>query len=83
MEEVPHAAEQARRFSRAARITEKGFRRYAAPNAVQLAVVGIVQACIPDPDALLRTLLEETIAECDALIRTEQTTTAPATPATV
>ncbi|PRX67298.1 hypothetical protein B0I32_10454 [Nonomuraea fuscirosea] len=83
MEEVPHAAEQARRFSRAARITEKGFRRYAAPNAVQLAVVGIVQACIPDPDALLRTLLEETIAECDALIRTEQPTSAPATPASV
>ncbi|GAA2869847.1 hypothetical protein [Nonomuraea rubra] len=79
MEEVPHAAEQARRFSRAARITEKGFRRYAAPNAVQLAVVGIVQACIADPDALLRTLLEETIAECDALIHgTPQPADAPA-----
>ncbi|MFG1705756.1 hypothetical protein ACFLIM_21415 [Nonomuraea sp. M3C6] len=72
MEEVPHAAEQARRFSRAARITEKGFRRYAAPNAVQLSVVGIVQACIPDPDSLLRTLLEETIADCAALIRGPQ-----------
>ncbi|MFG1695218.1 hypothetical protein [Nonomuraea sp. NPDC049309] len=69
MAEVPHAAQQARRFSRAARITEKGFRRYAAPNAVQLAVVGIVQACIPDPDGLLRRLLEETIEECTALIR--------------
>ncbi|MGI5291326.1 hypothetical protein ACQEVF_49575 [Nonomuraea polychroma] len=69
MAEVPQAAEQARRFSRAARITEKGFRRYAAPNAVQLSVVGIVQACIPDPDALLRRLLEEAIADCDALIR--------------
>ncbi|MDP4506971.1 hypothetical protein [Nonomuraea turcica] len=69
MEEVPHATEQARRFSRAARITQKGFRRYAAPNAVQLSVVGIVQACIPDPDALLRRLLEEAIVDCDALIR--------------
>lgn len=74
MEEVPHAAEQARRFSRAARITEKGFRRYAAPNAVQLSVVGIVQACIPDPDTLLRRLLEEAIADCTALIRGPQTT---------
>ncbi|RVX40487.1 hypothetical protein EDD27_2898 [Nonomuraea polychroma] len=73
MEEVPQAAEQARRFSRAARITEKGFRRYAAPNAVQLSVVGIVQACIPDPDALLRRLLEETITDCDALIRGSRT----------
>ncbi|WP_235855109.1 hypothetical protein [Nonomuraea aridisoli] len=69
MEEVPHAAEQARRFSRAARITEKGFRRYAAPNAVQLSVVGIVQACIDDPDALLRRLLEDAIADCAALVR--------------
>ncbi|MGP3959744.1 hypothetical protein ACTWPT_27405 [Nonomuraea sp. 3N208] len=73
MEEVPHAAEQARRFSRAARITQKGFRRYAAPNAVQLSVVGIVQACIPDPDALLRRLLEEAIADSDALIRDSRT----------
>ncbi|MEV3982941.1 hypothetical protein [Nonomuraea sp. NPDC049758] len=68
MEQVPHAAEQARRFSRAAKITEKGFRRYAAPNAVQLAVVGIVQACIKDPDALLRRLLEDAIADCDAIV---------------
>jgi uncharacterized protein (DUF2384 family) len=75
MDEVPHAAEQARRFSRAARITEKGFRRYAAPNAVQLSVVGIVQACIPDPDTLLRKLLEDTIADCDALIRGPRTDT--------
>ncbi|MFI9837845.1 hypothetical protein ACIHFD_12470 [Nonomuraea sp. NPDC051941] len=79
MEEVPHAAEQARRFSRAARITEKGFRRYAAPNAVQLSVVGIVQACIADPDALLRRLLEEAIDDCVTLIHTpERTTPAPA-----
>ncbi|MFC4007247.1 hypothetical protein ACFOY2_08445 [Nonomuraea purpurea] len=80
MEQVPQAAEQARRFSRAARITEKGFRRYAAPNAVQLSVVGIVQACIPDPDALLRRLLAEAIADCDALLRdpkTDSTVTAP------
>ncbi|MFG2074223.1 hypothetical protein [Nonomuraea maritima] len=69
MEEVPQAAEQARRFSRAARITERGFRRYAAPNAVQLSVVGIVQACVPDPDALLRQLLEDAITDCVALIR--------------
>ncbi|SDI41394.1 hypothetical protein SAMN05421869_105361 [Nonomuraea jiangxiensis] len=81
MAEVPQAAEQARHFSRAARITEKGFRRYAAPNAVQLAVVGIVQACIPDPDALLRKLLEDTITDCATLIRGPQPT--PTTPAPI
>ncbi|WP_246075360.1 hypothetical protein [Nonomuraea terrae] len=74
MEAVPHAAEQARRFSRAARITEKGFRRYAAPNAVQLSVVGIVQACVDDPDALLRQLLADAIADCTALIRVPEST---------
>lgn len=36
MRQVPNTARQARKFSRAARITDKGFRRYAAPNAVQL-----------------------------------------------
>ncbi|WP_205303069.1 hypothetical protein [Nonomuraea montanisoli] len=66
--QVPRAAEQARKFSRAAKLTEKGFRRYAAPNAVQLSVVGIVQACIPDPDTLLRELLTEAIADCSALV---------------
>ncbi|HUR06014.1 MAG TPA: hypothetical protein VM347_25935 [Nonomuraea sp.] len=75
MAQVPHAAEQARRFSRAARITEKGFRRYAAPNAVQLSVVGIVQACITDPDTLLRNLLTGAIADCTALIRGTATET--------
>ncbi|MFD1535552.1 hypothetical protein [Nonomuraea guangzhouensis] len=75
MAQVPHAAEQARRFSRAARITEKGFRRYAAPNAVQLSVVGIVQACITDPDTLLRNLLTGAIADCTALIRGTTTET--------
>lgn len=84
MAQVPHAAEQARRFSRAARITEKGFRRYAAPNAVQLSVVGIVQACITDPDTLLRNLLTGTIADCTALIRgTTTETPRPALPTRV
>jgi hypothetical protein len=79
MEAVPHAADQARRFSRAAKITDKGFRRYAAPNAVQLAVVGIVQACIEDPDALLRQLLETTIKDCESLIRPPKPTARPRT----
>ncbi|MFD9945184.1 hypothetical protein ACFWYW_32305 [Nonomuraea sp. NPDC059023] len=70
MDQVPQTAREARRFSRAARITEKGFRRYAAPNAVQLSVVGIVQACIPHPDQVLRTLLESAIADCRRLIPT-------------
>ncbi|MFC5815049.1 MULTISPECIES: hypothetical protein [Nonomuraea] len=79
MDQVPQAAAQARRFSRAAKITEKGFRRYAAPNAVQLAVVGIVQACIEDPDTMLRDLLTAAIDDCSRLIQDTGTTT-PAVP---
>ncbi|MER7499256.1 hypothetical protein AB0L05_05295 [Nonomuraea pusilla] len=78
LEGVPKATEQARRFSRAAKITERGFRRYAAPNAVQLSVVGIVQACVADPDALLRELLESAIADCASLIRPGLPTTTAA-----
>lgn len=70
--QAPHAADSARRFSRAAKITDKGFRRYAAPNAVQLSVVGIAQACVREPDAILRELLVTAIAECDAMIRHTQ-----------
>lgn len=80
MAQVPQAAAQAHRFSRAARITEKGFRRYAAPNAVQLSVVGIVQACIPDPDTLLRELLTAAIADCRQLIRGPADTADPVVP---
>ncbi|WP_240506692.1 hypothetical protein [Thermoactinospora rubra] len=69
LEQVPLAAEYARKFSRAARITEKGFRRYAAPNAVQLSVVGIAQACVSDPDSMLRDLLAGAIADCAALVK--------------
>ncbi|SEL84468.1 hypothetical protein [Nonomuraea pusilla] len=78
LEGAPKATEQARRFSRAAKITERGFRRYAAPNAVQLSVVGIVQACVADPDALLRELLESAIADCASLIRPGLPTTTAA-----
>ncbi|MFI6318064.1 hypothetical protein ACIBG8_11125 [Nonomuraea sp. NPDC050556] len=70
MEQVPLAAAQARKFSRAARITEKGFRRYAAPNAVQLSVIGIVQACITDNEEVLHGLLRAAIDDVTALTAT-------------
>jgi hypothetical protein len=80
LEQVPQAAAQARRFSKAAKITEKGFRRYAAPNAVQLSVVGIVQACIPDPDKMLRDLLAAAIDDCTRLIKGSETASVAPTP---
>ncbi|MEN3538152.1 hypothetical protein AAH991_23765 [Microbispora sp. ZYX-F-249] len=67
--EVPDATRWACTFGRGVRVSPKGFRRYAAPNTVQLAVRGIAQACVPDPDPLLRDLLAEAIDDCWALLR--------------
>ena len=61
---VPHAAEWARDFNRDMRTTAKGFHRHGAPNTVRHAVAGIAQACIPDPDKMLRDLLVGAIADC-------------------
>ncbi|WP_433500747.1 hypothetical protein ACQP1K_10810 [Sphaerimonospora sp. CA-214678] len=66
--QVPEAARWAAEFGRGVRVSLKGFRRYAAPSTVQLAVRGIAQACVPDPDALLRDLLAGAIADCRALV---------------
>lgn len=69
LEQAPHAAREARRLRRGIRVSARGFRRFSAPNTVQLAVRGVAHACIPDPDGLLRTMLADAIAECEALIR--------------
>ncbi|WP_214103935.1 hypothetical protein [Acrocarpospora catenulata] len=67
--QVPEAARWARGFRGGVHVSRRGFRRYAAPNTVQLAVRGIAQACVNDPDRLLRELLAAAIADCAALIR--------------
>ena len=59
--EVPQAAEWADRFTSGVRPSAKGFRRQAAPTIVQDAVEGIAQACVPDPDRMLRDLLVQAI----------------------
>jgi hypothetical protein len=69
--QVPHAAQWACRFTRGVRGSQKGFRRQAAPIIVRDAVEGIAQACIPDPDGMLRDLLVQAIDECAAWIGRE------------
>jgi hypothetical protein len=64
LEQVPQAAQWARGFIADGDISESRFRRYAAPSTVRSAVQGIAQACIADPDRLLRELLVEAIREC-------------------
>lgn len=64
---APDAERWARSFTREVRLSHKGFQRHAAPNAVRHAVVGIAQACVPDPDHSLYDLLAGAIADCEAL----------------
>lgn len=62
--QAPQAAKWARDFVGDSDISESRFRRYAAPSTVRSAVQGIAQACIADPDRLLRELLVEGIRDC-------------------
>jgi hypothetical protein len=65
--QVPHAAEWAARFTRAAprsALSAKRFRQHAAPAIVRTAASGIAQACVPDPDGMLRDLLVGAIDAC-------------------
>jgi hypothetical protein len=66
LEQVPHAAQWAGRFTRGVRTSFGGFRRHAAPSIVSGAVEGIARACIPEPDEMLRDLLLEAINHCRA-----------------
>src|SRR4029450_5512454 len=64
---APLAAKWASRFAGVARsttVTPKRFRAQSAPTIVHSAVVGIAQACVPDPDAMLRDLLVHAIDAC-------------------
>jgi hypothetical protein len=77
---APQAARWARKFINDVDIgvSPKAFRRHAAPCTVRSAVEGIAQACILEPDDLLRDLLAGTIRECVARIHGTQQTTQPA-----
>jgi hypothetical protein len=67
--QVPHAQQWARRYAEGLRATPKGFRRHGGPATVRNAVVGIAQACVPDPDRILHDLLAEAITDCTAYRR--------------
>ena len=69
LDRAPHAAAWAARFTRAApasATSPKRFRQQAAPTIVRNAAQGIAQACVPDPDGMLHTLLVRSIATCEA-----------------
>jgi hypothetical protein len=70
--QVPHATAWAKRFARGIETTPQGFRRHAAPSIAGHAVVGIAQACIPDPDPMLHDLLAGAIRDCAAWVRRDR-----------
>lgn len=74
LDAAPGAAEWAHDFVRRAGISVRGFRRHAAPNTVRAAVHAVAEACVPDPDDVLRRLLADVIDDCTRLVR------APAAP---
>ena len=63
---VPHAAQWARGFIRDIPISPEVFRRRSAPATVHAAAEGIAQACVPQPDDMLRDLLTGAIGDCAA-----------------
>lgn len=76
--QVPDAAQWAGRFFREMDTSPKAFRRRGAPNVVRVAVVGIAQACIPEPDAMLHDLLAGAIDDCAARAQHDETMAADA-----
>lgn len=58
---VPHAAKWAVRFTAGGETTVEAFRQRGAPAAVRVAVTGIAEATISDPDDLLYDLLTDVV----------------------
>ena len=77
LESAPAATKWAEEFVRRAGMSVKGFRRHAAPSTVRFAVRAIAEACIADPDAMLRQLLTDVIKDCEALCAPDPSRTAP------
>jgi hypothetical protein len=71
LDAAPEARRWGYRFVRGTGITPKGFRRHAAPHIVRIAVLDIAESGVPDPDALLRSVLTGAIADCAAVVRDE------------
>ena len=68
LRQTPEATRWACRFVGTGTTSLKGFRRHAAPNTVRCAVQGIADACIPQPEDVLRDLLADTIQDCASLL---------------
>lgn len=66
--EVPDAEQWAREFCTLGYGPKASFSQRSAPVIVRNAIVGIAQACVPDPDAVLVDLLRRTVAGCREML---------------
>jgi hypothetical protein len=72
LDSAPLAARWASTFASALDASVDGFRRFGAPNTVRIAVPGIAEACVRDPDLRLYQLLVAVIGDCAALCDAER-----------
>jgi hypothetical protein len=64
LEMAPHAARWAVDFTNDTFLDARTLQRQSAPCIVRVSVVGIAEACIPDPDDRLHGLLTTVIDDC-------------------
>ncbi len=64
LSDAPHAMRWAEDFISRVQIDPKTFGRHSARSMVHVAVTGISEACIPDPDSMLHDLLYAVIEDC-------------------
>jgi hypothetical protein len=73
LDQVPEAEEWARSFASGHRLSQRTFRARTAPHILNIAVESLALACAPDVQQRLIDLLAETIADCEALTTTAET----------
>lgn len=66
--QAPDAARWAQRFCGQIESAPDAFPRRSAPTIVSVSVLGIAQACVPDPDAMLYDLFAAVIEDCATTI---------------
>ena len=72
LDQIPESLAWARSFAGEARPSRRTFRSQTAPHIVSIAVEGIAVACAPDVEQRMIDLLAAAIADCQALVRTEE-----------
>jgi hypothetical protein len=78
---APKAAQWAAEFTAGTYLTPRALQRRSAPCIVRVAVIGISEACIPDPDAVLHDLLTAVISDCTGWLGAESPERATPEPA--